>query len=66
MVAAEVKNLAQQTQSSTLTIADQVKQMQEVTERTVEAITAIAAIIEEIDGLSTAVASAVAKAEAEV
>lgn len=59
VVAAEVKNLATQTAKATDEIGQRIGQIQGATKGTVDAIASIRKTIEEISGISTAIASAV-------
>jgi len=59
VVASEVKNLATQTAKATEDIAEQVNSMQSVTDSTVSAIRNISQTINQINGISLAVSSAV-------
>ena len=59
VVASEVKNLATQTAKATEDIAEQVNSMQAVTDSTVSAIRGISQTINQINGISLAVSSAV-------
>ena len=59
VVANEVKDLAKQTAAATEQISDQVAAIQEDTEESVQAIESITAVIDEIAGIQTAIASAV-------
>jgi hemerythrin-like metal-binding protein len=59
VVANEVKHLATQTAKATSEIGDQIKAIQEATRESVEAIRHIGGTIRDINGISTAIASAV-------
>ena len=64
IVAAEVKNLAQQTSQATTEIADQITDIQHSTHSAVAAIRAITTTVGEISGITAAIASAVEQQEA--
>lgn len=59
VVAGEVKNLANQTAKATDDISQQIASVQEETKNTVAAINSITAIIEQMQGISTTISSAV-------
>jgi methyl-accepting chemotaxis protein len=63
VVASEVKNLAQQTARATEEIGAQISQIQFATAEAVTAIKGIAGVIEGVNGISTAIASAVGQQE---
>jgi len=59
VVASEVKNLADQTARATSDISEQILQMQNVTDETVQAISTVTATIENLNDISTSIATAV-------
>ncbi|MBP7335372.1 MAG: PAS domain-containing protein [Niveispirillum sp.] len=64
VVATEVKSLAKQTASATDEIAEQISSVQQEANRAVTAIRSIGAIINDVQGISATIASAVAEQDA--
>ena len=64
VVATEVKSLAKQTASATDEIAEQISSVQQEANRAVAAIRSIGAIINDVQGISATIASAVAQQDA--